>query len=816
MATLTTYELAIAGLLHRVGTLFRHAYGNAQPADYREPGLTYQDFTAHFIKRVPGLGQELAEVAKRHRLSDGLPSHLRPRDEHPPDWIVYYANKYASRGGALSGANQQTLEYAPLESIFSQVRLNGSPAPKRVYSPPPGDRLGFAPSLAYPVDPKDADISPETYRRQLDRLIARSSKLPNDADHKTLLANLNMFLLESTWALPADTHGESGISLYDHLRLTAAFAAALLAYHQESGLDTASIQDESAKKFLLIGGDLSGIQRHIYRITESQGSGGIAKRLRARSLEVSLAAEAMALGLLERLDMPPLQRIMSAGGKFYLLLPNTEVAQETLRAHREEWEEWALEQGASLIPVLGSVSFSPQELLEGGFTSTLTSLAVEMARAKLSPLSNLYGRFHDPYPDREGQSLKPCAVCGVRPAARDEPGATCPECERDRQVGTRLPQTRSLSATAEPEKPFYRFPRLSFDLGEHGYVLRGAANFDPAPYPWELRPLLGHLPTVADALAASGMDLEGYRQFVAGEGLDAASDKQPLTFGELALLSEGVPYLGALLLDADRMGEVFIKGLASQRESSPARIAALSRAVDTFFTLEVGGLIEGAERYRQHLGYSEAKAKDKARRYRLIYTVYSGGDDLFLIGPWDVVLEFAADLNQLYQRYTGSHPSLTISGGFAIMRPTTPVPQIYESAHRAEQSAKEKGKDPKSPTRGQGHLGLFGQAVPWSSLNGVQGWAQWLKNELQSGRFPSALAYRLLKLHQRFTVERDPARKMAYKPQLAYTLRNYVDDSKYPGYFDRLGRLLDHTQPEWAHLPVWVEWGLYGARGRNV
>lgn len=37
----------------------------------------------------------------------------------------------------------------------------------------------------------------------------------------------------------------------------------------------------------------------------------------------------------------PLQRIMSAGGKFYLLLPNSEVIQRALEEVRREWEKWA-------------------------------------------------------------------------------------------------------------------------------------------------------------------------------------------------------------------------------------------------------------------------------------------------------------------------------------------------------------------------------------------------------------------------------------------------------------------------------------------
>ena len=816
------YVAALAGLLHDVGKPYQRAYGNQPPPDYHEEGFTHQDYTAYFIQKfIPG-ERELSESAKRHHMAANTPERLRPRPDRALDWVVYYADNYASRERSSEDTEpSQAVERTPLVSIFSQIRILGQNAPERAYPFLPSQRAGLAPGLPYPTQPAKANATPGAYGRLIEHLEARAEQAAAlGTDPPLLLANLNMALLEAVWPVPADTRGDPGISLYDHLRLTAAFAAALYAYHQTNGLTVSAIRDESAEKFLLVGGDMSGIQRHIYRIKDAQGQGGIAKRLRARSLEVSLAAEAMALGLLERLGLPPVQRIMSAGGKFYALLPNTKDARTALEAHRETWEAWALDQGASLVPVLDGVAFSPEELKARGFAAIFQRLIERMAEAKLRPLKSQRAGFGAPFEDRQGRSLRPCAVCGIRPAKIDEPGAACVECERDRAIGARLPRTRWLSASRDPEPPYYRFPELSFDTGEQGYVLRGEADFTPAPYRWELRPLLGHLPTVRDALDDRNASLEGYRAWLEENGLELEEDgplseDKPLTFSELAHLSQGAPYLGALMLDADRMGEAFARGFEHLQEPmSPGRIATLSRAVETFFTLEVGGLIQDAAQYSEHLGFAPLEAKNKTRRYRLIYTVYSGGDDLFLIGPWDALLDFAIDLNTLYGQYT-ANPAFTLSGGFALFRPTTPVPMIYEAVHRAEERAKERGKDPKSPTRGQGHLTLFGQTVSWGALQTLAPWARWLSQELASGRFPSALAYRLLKLHRLFLEETDQARRMFYKPQLAYVLRNYADEEKFPGYDEKLHTLLDHTRPEWAHLPVWVEWGLYGARRRK-
>ena len=815
-------QAALTGLIHDIGKLYWRAYHKEPPSDFAEEGFTHQDYTAYFARNRLKLNQNLVESAKRHHRSQKTPARLQPRADEPLDWIIFYAHNYASNR-CIDDVDEvpSRFEYLPLISVFSQIKLNKVKASERVYPLLTEEKTGFRPSLMYPADPSDSNLHSEAYVRLVNHLEAGLRKLPVGMDIETLLANVNMLFLDTLWSVPANTQVDPGISLYEHLRLTAAFAAALWAFHVEQGLEVSAIRNESVEKFLLVGGDFSGIQGHIYRINEAQGQGGIAKRLRARSLEVSLAAEAMALGLLKRLRLPPLQRIMSAGGKFYLLIPNTDEAQKVLAEHLHEWEAWAMDQGATLRPVLAWVPFSPEELntAEHGFSDVFKRLAAAMSEAKLRPLASQVSRFQDPFASHAGHGLRPCAICGVRPAAKDEPGATCVECLRDREVGTRLPYSRSIFATTKaPEKPYYRFPYMSFGFGKEGYELRGVVEFNPVTHPWELRLLLGHLPTVGDALRYKDWTLEEYQDFLAEHGLlldagDRLNEEKPLTFTELAHLSAGAPYLGALMLDADRMGEAFVSGFDHLKKlQSPGRMAALSRSVEVFFSAEVGSLIKEADRYRKRLRWEDSEAQQKARRYRLIYTVYSGGDDLFLIGPWDVLLDFARDLNELYRQFTG-HPGLTLSGGFTLLKPTTPVPMIYEAIHAAEDQAKFKGKDPKSPSHGKGHLALFGHAVPWEELEELTGWADWLRRELEIGRFPGALAYRLLELHQAYEKSDDPARQMFYKPQLSYVLRNYADEEKYPGYFLKLRKLLDHMGTEWRHLPVWVQWGLYGARG---
>ncbi|MER3426218.1 MAG: type III-A CRISPR-associated protein Cas10/Csm1, partial [Thermoleophilia bacterium] len=517
--------------------------------------------------------------------------------------------------------------------------------------------------------------------------------------------------------------------------------------------------------------------------------------LRARSLEVSLVAEAMGLGLLQRLDLPPLLRILSAGGRFYLLLPNRNEVCSALEEAAETWQRWALEEGGSLVPLLAWVSFSPERFND--FGNVLRDGIRALGEAKLRPFDRVLGRVELPWATPEGGALRPCALCGLRPASRDEPGSLCDGCTMAEGIGQRLPRREQVGFfRTPPSRPYFAFPGLWAALEEGEYTLRARLDFSPSPGPFEIKPLLGHLPTVQEALQALRLRLlDEYARWLRENGLEEAGEvhpDRPLTFGELAALSTGADYLGGLMLDADRMGEVF----AGLKGASPSRIASLSRAFSLFFSGEVLALLRTPHLYRQRLGWEALEAEEKARRYPLVYSVYAGGDDLFFLGPWDVLLDFALDLERLYRAFT-RHEALTLSGGFALFRPSTPVPQMAEILRKSEKRAK---------AAGRGRLFLFGQAVEWKDLPELRGWAMGLEQDLKDG-LSKAKVYRMLQLFRTAQAAQDPVHKVRYKPLLAYALRELENGLK-----SRYLTLLDHTHLAWRHLPVWAFWGLYRLR----
>jgi CRISPR-associated protein Csm1 len=793
-------DLALAALLHDVGKLLSRArWGEREEGD-----RTHTAYTARFVRAHAGLfrgvgvdPEWLEKTASRHH--EGWRHRPEYQPKTPEEWCVALADTYASKERE-EGEGGQSPPEVPLNAPFRRLRVGEREGEEGGYSPVYAlngrTEAGLRTGALYPEE--RPHISKDAYGRLLERLEARLAEMARlRLSREALLANLALAFQETLSLVPADTQSEPDVSLYDHLRLSAAIAHALWLYH--GGGPTVEALRQDGEKFLLVVGDMGGIQGHIYRIAGAEtGVGGIAKRLRARSLEVSLAGEAMALGLLFRLGLTPLNRILGAGGKFYLLLPHTEEALRALEEAREAWGRWALARGGSLVPHLAWVAFRGADFRD--FAGVLARAHRELALAKLTPFS-----FLKRTAETLREPLRPCAACGLLPAKEDEPGSLCGACEREKALGGLLPKRDQVGFFQEgAPTPFLPFPSLKAALEGEGaaHAYRARLDFSPSETPSEAKPLLGHLPRVAEALRATGKTLEQYEAWAKGEGLweeEEAHPERVLTFGELAALSEGAPYLGALMLDADRMGEAFAKGFKGERDlATPSRLAALSRTLEVFFSGEVLGLIQTPKLYAQRLGWDGLEAEAKARRYPLIYSVYSGGDDLFLLGPWDALLDFALDLERLYRLFT-RHPGLTLSGGFLLSGPSLPLPSLAEALTRAEKTAKEAGR---------GRLFLFGQAVEWETLRALRGAVEDLRRDLKAERLSRAQVYRWLFLWRKFwKEEEDEGGRMRYKPLLAYALRRVRERDE--ATWRRYLRLLDHQDPLWQHLPVWVQWGLY-------
>lgn len=127
--------------------------------------------------------------------------------------------------------------------------------------------------------------------------------------------------------------------------------------------------------------------------------------------------------------------------------------------------------------------------------------------------------------------------------------------------------------------------------------------------------------------------------------------------------------LGVLRMDVDNLGLIFQGGL-DPRRATLSHYAALSRAFDIFFS-----------------GYINTLWGELAPAQTFI--LYSGGDDLFIVGRWDKTIEMAEQIQADFKRYGCHNPAFSISGGIAIVPPKFPL--MKAAALSADEESRAKG-----------------------------------------------------------------------------------------------------------------------------
>ena len=173
-----------------------------------------------------------------------------------------------------------------------------------------------------------------------------------------------------------------------------------------------------------------------------------------------------------------------------------------------------------------------------------------------------------------------------------------------------------------------------------------------------------------------------------------SKDRQ-LTFEEISNKNIGDTKLAQLKLDVDNLGNLFLHGLGEK--STISRVASLSRMLALYFEGYINYLI--MEKNWQNY----------------LYVVFSGGDDTFIIGAWDKVLDFTQEFYNRFRDFTCHHPQITFSAGICVFRFDYP---IIISSHTTEE-ALEKAKnylEPEKIVPSKDKVSLFGEVFNWTEF----------------------------------------------------------------------------------------------------
>jgi CRISPR-associated protein Csm1 len=153
----------------------------------------------------------------------------------------------------------------------------------------------------------------------------------------------------------------------------------------------------------------------------------------------------------------------------------------------------------------------------------------------------------------------------------------------------------------------------------------------------------------------------------------------------------------------DGMGVMFSQGLGEH--ASLSRVASLSFAISLYF-----------EGWVEVLGLDQNKTDLAAGRGERLYSIYSGGDDLFFVGAWDVVVEFARKVRSDLYEFAAHHPGVHLCAGIALVDGKYPLYQAAQEAQSAEEQAKHLQWFDDGAAKKKDAVSFLGQALPWKNF----------------------------------------------------------------------------------------------------
>jgi len=685
--------IAISAFLHDTGKFAERA----QAVEMGNRDMVEQEYRYAHAHHTELALKLLFAPEELQRPFDGKPElnvlnlaarHHKPRNIY--EQIITQADRIASGHERATGddssiydtGGRERKRQTPLLSILSRIHLKNSVAP------PEGDwryRIGHAGIAAgagsfeefFPVrkDEYTYDQVERDYRHQWDSFRAAIRPGGQNLHLFEHFPTIMAVCREFQWCLPASTRKEElpDVSLYDHQKVSAALASCLYYYHaQKDTLAEQELFDRCQEKFMLFCGDISGIQKFIYQIS----SKGAYRTLKGKSLYIQLLAEVLAREFVEAFGLSEANILYASGGKFYLMLPNLpEVESELGRLRDSVNTELFVKYNGDLYLRAGYRGLSARDLTrESGRTlyQTWDQLARQLVYRDRQRYAELAMDDYDSLFDvQSGRKLTYCTVCH-RTVNSSSP-VVCGNCKDMEEMGRQLGTARWIAIAGNSSA--LRGHGGSFAIRSHTvWLLRDLPN------------LAGGERVLLFGINAGGRDLVPAP--VVGNGcvnsvpfIIGSSHRFDVTFDEIAQRSTGgFKRLGILRMDVDSLGKIFSEGLENYQHGfiedttrfhSLGRITTLSWQLSQFFGAILPAMI------RRNPDWHER-----------VTVVYSGGDDLFLLGAWDALPEVALEIRKKFAEFSCHNRSFCLSGGMVITRGDFPIYKSAEMAGEAEAAAK--------------------------------------------------------------------------------------------------------------------------------
>lgn len=643
-------NLIIGSLLHDVGKVIYRI------SDHRKHSISGTEFLKNEAKISD---DEILNCVRYHHSTELSKAKIEENDNA---YITYIADNIASANDRRANGERFGFSVTqPLESVFNI--LNGNHQ-KYTYLP---KMLEVEQGINYPQESK-REFDKQFYEEVAGKIKENIEKREFNSE------NINSLLevLEETCSyVPSSTNRSelSDISLYDHVKMTAAIATCIYHYLEYNHISNyKEVLFKNAKEFYakdifcMYSMDISGIQDFIYTIASKDAL----KTLRSRSFYIEIMMQHILDELCDKLEISRANIIYNGGGQCYILVPNTDKCIKEIERYEEEINGWLKKHFSTALYIGGGIckcnSNNLKNIPEGSYSDIYRTLSNEISNKKMcrysaKDIKAFNSIQYDSY-ERECvvckrlgnvNKLGECHYCeDIKKMSKDILYAKFFVVTDDRNIGyLELPGDKYLSAYSDEKdikeiidrKDFIRV--YSSNKMNNGYGI------------------------------AKNLWIGNYK-------VDEMS-----TFDEYEKASYGAKRLAVYRADVDDLGITFINGFKQNngKYETLSRTATLSRQLTIFFGQYINYILRNPK-------YSLVENRHPTRN---ITIVYSGGDDIFVVGAWNDVIEFAIDFESAFKKFTQN--TLSLSGGIGLYKSGYPISSMAKEVEELENVAKNIDKE---------------------------------------------------------------------------------------------------------------------------
>jgi len=469
---------------------------------------------------------------------------------------------------------------------------------------------------------------------------------------------LNSILMSTTRFVPAAYYySDPNVPLYDHLKMTAALS--LILYRQ---------RNKDKKRFLLIYGDIIGVQKYIFKYFKSSSADNRStKRIRGRSVMIKIVNDSIINYILDKLNLYQFNVLFDSSDKFFIIADYSEENINKLEDIRKNVEKYLFEEFRDLNVSLVWDNEDLEILARSEKLNEFVNKIIENAAARKYKLSD-YGVDENFFIiDESGRKI--CEKCGLRVVSN---GDSCDLCSLEEKIGERMVKIdkilRSDISISDVNMKFNYEDSFTYfyNFGNpEEYNLRNPKHIEII----SINSPIYNEDNLDKIFRESGISWRYILQgnFTPKENGITKSIEDLVCIGEEIEIGRKCSYIGIFKADVDNLGKILKYGI---KDYNFTKYSAFSFFMNLYFTVILNKIAEKND----------------------IYIAYAGGDDVVAVGEINNIISFAKEINKTFGKWV-SNPGITISAGVYMIDNRYPLWRGIEGAESMLSKAKNKDKN---------------------------------------------------------------------------------------------------------------------------